>query len=124
MTLTDSPIIEQLEILAAAFPWEPVSLHITRFPDGLCSFMAVMEGKAEMGLQWECASGETPAEAVQSAIERFQRGRDPETMRNAAVREMEEKIRLLKAVVIGLPPYRPGTYIEDRKTEIAQAIDV
>lgn len=125
MTLTDSPIVEQLELLAAAFPWEAVALWIKRSPEGRCEFTAVLEGKQSQGMEWRCATGNTPAEAVSRIIQECSGRRDPEILKQAAIRELEEKLSKLRALVISLPPYKPGCYIEDRKAEDeAKTIDV
>lgn len=100
-------IIEQLERLAAAFPWDPVELDLKRTPEGEYRFVAYLSENEKFGFPSIYASGESPEDAVSQTI-RAGKDRDPEIARRKKITDLQEKIEKLQALVIGLPPYRPG----------------
>ena len=119
--LTDQSIIEALETLAAAFPWDKCDIWISREPEGQVTFTGYVPANQELRAESVFGHGANPAEAVSHAIKTASPARrDPEIMRQQTIREMEEKLEQLKGVVIGLPPYRPGYYL----AAPAQAVDV
>ncbi len=101
-------ILESLETVAAAFPWDTVQIEVARKPEGEYRFVVWLTGNDKLGLPYECASGNTPEEAAAYAIQRYQGTRDPEAKRNAKIAELREQIAKLEAVVLGIPPYRPN----------------
>lgn len=109
--MNDKQILEALETLAAAFPWDGVGLSIDRKPAGEVDFWAKIDADYKRGAEMEMATGATPMEAVNILIHRHAGKRDPEIMREKKLRELREQIEKLEAVIIGPPPYRPGTQI-------------
>lgn len=107
MRLTDIDIIVQIERLAEACPWDKTQLWVTRTPEGEFGFTCYLENNDKYGFKSVFSSGKTPAEAVDDCIK--QAGdRNPEASRLRAIRELQEKIDKLNAVIIGFPPYRPN----------------
>lgn len=107
MNITNLDIISELERLAEACPWDEVDLWARRAPAGEYRFTAYVAENEKFGFKNTFGHGDTPAEAVTDLI-RQTGARSPEIARNKAVAELREKIAQLEAVVIGLPPYRPG----------------
>jgi hypothetical protein len=110
-------IIEQIERLAEAFPWDTVSLWLHRRPAGDYSFTAHLESNDKYGLQSEFESGATPGEVASAMIQRLP-NRNPEAAREKVIAELKAKIEKLQGVVIGLPPYRPGRELSNGERTI------
>lgn len=111
--LTDSMVLEALETMAAQFPWDTVRISIERKPEGDCEFTVGVNENKKLGFDYECGWGSNPQSAVQHLIERSGE-RDPEKARNRKIAELEDQIRKLNAVIIGMPPYRPGTRLAEK----------
>lgn len=107
MQLTNLNLLEQVELLAAACPWDQVSIEVKRTPEGVYSFFGWLPANEKLGFECVGASGETPEDVVKSLIMQTG-GRDPELARKRAIEELEKKIAAFRAVIIGPPPYRPG----------------
>lgn len=107
MTITNLDIIGQLERLAEACPWDQVDLWAQREPEGKYSFVAYIGSNEKFGFECTSGRGPTPEEAVDAALKNTG-ARDPEIMRCKKIQQLREQIEKLQAVVIGLPPYRPG----------------
>lgn len=104
-------ILEALEQLGAAFPWQTVSIWTHRAPNGEYRFTAHIAEEDKLGLPDRWGHGKTPAEAcreIEEHDERFPKPRDPLKAREIKIAELSEKIAQMQAVVIGLPPYRPN----------------
>lgn len=100
-------IIEALEVLAAAMPWDTVELDVTRKPEGELSFAAWLHKNDKFGFPMECGFGNSPAKAANEIMAKAGE-RDPEKARARKIAELQEQIAKLQAVTIGLPPYKPG----------------
>lgn len=108
--MKDKRVIEQLEILAAAYPWDEVAIKFERTPEGNLTVWVSLSSRYDLGISSAYEDGETPEEAVKKMIERNPpEERDPAVCRNKKVAELQTQIKKLQLVVIGLPPYRPGT---------------
>ena len=115
---TESSILNALEALAASFPWDTVDLWIRRQPEGEIGFTAYVSDNSKLGFKCIFGHGRTPMEAVNSALnEPEARNREPEMQRSRAIRELEQKLEQLKALEIGLPPYRPGYHLAEGPSE-------
>ena len=112
-------IIGEVERLAEACPWDGVAIWVERTPEGKYSFTGYVHENNKFGFKAVFSSGETPRDAVDQAIERTG-DRDPDTARTRAIAEMQDKIRKLQTVVIGLPPYRPGRELANGEPAIRQ----
>lgn len=108
MTDTNMQILEALETLAEAFPWDKVELQINREPDGKLSFAAWLAGNDKFGFEYALATGDRVADAVARLIEDQADKRDPDLQRKKKIAELQDQIAKLQAVVIGLPPYKPN----------------
>jgi hypothetical protein len=107
MKITDIDLIAQLERFAEACPWDTVELWISRAPAGDYAFTGYLRDSEKFGFKCIFGNGNTPSDAVDNCIK--QAGdRHPEAARRKALDELRDKIAKLEAVVIGLPPYRPG----------------
>lgn len=100
-------ILETLESLGAALPWETVDLWIGREPEGHLSFTTHV-GETDFGAPYAFGHGETPEQAAQDLLAKVGDSRDPEKARAKKVRELQEQIEKLQSVVLGMPPYRPN----------------
>ncbi len=107
MKLTHENIIGELERLAEALPWEEVMIWVARKPEGEINFTAYTYGNSKMGLNATSSNSKTLADAVDELVALGAK-RDPEIARQAKIRELQEQINQLQAVVIGMPPYVPG----------------
>jgi hypothetical protein len=125
MKLTDQSLIAELERLAEACPWDSVDLWITREPEGRYGFTAYIRDNPKLGMPSMFGYGHTPAEAVDGAL-RSCKTRDPEIARRKKIEELRLHIEQLQAVVIGLPPYRPGRQLGNGEPciEVPQTVDV
>lgn len=112
MTITNLDIVGQLERLAQACPWDTVDLWISREPEGKTNFTAHVKENATFGFPYIFGHDQTPEEAVTRAVKQTG-NRDPEISRKQAIAELQSKIEKLQAVVIGLPPYRPGRILSN-----------
>jgi hypothetical protein len=108
-------ILEQLERLAAGFPWDGVELWVKRKPEGTYHFTSYVKENPKFGSPALWGSGKTPEGAVDDALRRAT-GRDPEEMRQKAIKELQDKIAKLQAVEIGPPPYVPNRELALRNT--------
>lgn len=121
--VSEQGIIEGLETVAAAFPWESVEIWIRREPNGDCSFVVYLNGNKEIGLDATSFSRRTVAEAVEEAL-RDKDKRDPEIARLQKIRALKEQAQRLESVVLGLPPYRPGCWLTEGTVQDAPPIEV
>lgn len=122
---TESSILNALEALAASFPWDTVDIWIRREPKGEIAFTAYVEANIKLGFKCIFGHGRTAMDAVNAALnEPEARNREPEMQRAKAIRELEQKIEQLKAVEIGLPPYRPGYHLAEGPSETPTTTDV
>lgn len=117
MTINNIDIIEQIERLAEAFPWDTVSLWLHRSPAGDYSFTVHLAGNDKYGLQSEFQIGATPEEVTSALIKR-QPNRTPEDARKKKIVELKEKIEKLQSVIIGRPPYCPGRSLSNGERTI------
>ena len=121
MKIDNLAIIEQLERLGAAFPWDAVDIWVKREPEGRYDFTAYVRDNPKFALPSIFGSGSNPKEAVDDSIRQW-KDRDPDIMRRKKIRELEEQIKRLQEVVIGLPPYRPGRELSN--IEAPATVDV
>lgn len=105
---TNLEILEALETLAAAFPWDTVEIQVDRAPAGTMCFSAWLRTNSQFGFSCELACGDSPGEAVARLIKTQSGKRDPDKQRKKKIAELREEIEKLQAVVIGLPPYKPN----------------
>lgn len=105
---TNLKILEALETLAAAFPWEPVEIDIVRSPEGKLLYRAWLNNVEQFGFPCRITHGDTVEGVVAEMIQYAKDNRDPEEMRKRKIAELKEQIAKLEAVLIGLPPYRPN----------------
>lgn len=117
MNLTNLDIIGELERLAEACPWDEVDLWARRAPAGEYRFTAYVPDNEKFGFKSAFGNGDTPAAAVSDLIKKTG-ARSPEISREKAIAELREKIARLEAVVIGLPPYRPGRILSNGEAEV------
>lgn len=106
-SIDNNDITGAVERLAAAFPWDKVELDIHREPQGNYYFVAWVPQNEKFGFPSIIGTDNSLTAAVDKAIAQVG-GRDPEIARQNKIRELQEAIVKLQAVVIGLPPYRPG----------------
>lgn len=125
MNLTNLDIIGQLERLAEACPWDQAEIWICRTPEGRYEFTAHIPENPKFGFPYLFCTKETPREAVDEAIKQTG-SRDPELMRKRKIEELRQQIEKLQAVVIGLPPYRPGRELGNGEPtiKIQETVDV
>ena len=117
--ITNLDIIGELERLGAACPWDGVDIWTKREPEGVYDFTAYVRQNDKFGFPSIFGTGATPKEAVDDAI--LQTGnRDPEISRRRILAELRAKIEKLQAVVVGLPPYRPGRELSNGEPAIRQ----
>lgn len=107
MKLTNLDLIEQIERLAEACPWDTVSLWIYRTPEGDYIFTSHLDQQEKFGFPSLFSSGRTPKEAADALLKETG-NRTPELARERAIAELKAKIEKLQAVVIGIPPYCPN----------------
>lgn len=99
-------IFAQLERLAAACPWDEVDIWLCREPEGKISYTCHVHGNPKFGFDAEFASAATPQEAVDKILKDIEASpREPGLARDSKIAELQEQIRKLQAVEIGLPPY-------------------
>lgn len=108
--MKDSQIIEALERLGAAFPWDNVEITIRRQPEGKACFVAYVHADYDRGTESVIGTGATLAEALSDAIKDAP-GHDPELIRTKALKKLREQIAKLEALDLRYPPYRPGTQL-------------
>ena len=106
--ITNMDIIEQVERLAAACPWDTAELWICRKPEGRYTFTAHLQQNDKFGFPCIFKTTDEPSSSVNLAIERAKE-RDPDKARTAKIAELKAQIEKLQSVVIGMPPYRPGS---------------
>jgi hypothetical protein len=125
MKIKSDDIIAQVERLAEACPWDDVDLWTRRTPEGKYDFTAYVRDNPTYGLKSVFGNGKSPNEAVTDAIKQTA-NRDPEISRRLAIAELQSKIEKLQAVVIGLPPYRPGRILGNGQAsiEVPSTVDV
>ena len=112
MQIANLDIIGQLERLAEACPWDTVSLWAHRAPEGAYSFTCHVEPQPKYGLPSLFGHGFTPEEAASDLLKQTA-ARTPELARERAIKELQEQIDKLRAVIIGPPPYRPGRILSN-----------
>lgn len=105
-------IMQTLESLGAALPWDTVDLWIGREPEGRVSFTAHV-GENNFGCSWAFGHGDTPEQAAQDLLAQVKDSRDPEKARAKKVKELQEQIDKLQSVVLGMPPYRPNRELDE-----------
>lgn len=115
--LTDSDIVGALEAFGAMFPWDTVDIWISREPSGAVSFTAHLPSNNDFGAGYVFGHGKTAMEAVENC-KKDAGIREPEAAREAKVRELQAQIAKLNSVVIGPPPYKPGTYLTNGATTV------
>lgn len=108
MHTNDMQILETLETVAAAFPWDTIEIQIDREPEGKCHFSFWLKANAKYGFNYEVATGDTVQEAAARLIEQQAGKRDPDRQRKEKIAELRKQIQQLQAVIVGLPPYRPN----------------
>lgn len=108
MTDTNMQILQALETLAEAFPWDTCQIEISRKPQGDLSFRAWILSNEKLGFGCELAIGDRVADAVARLIEEQAGKRDPDLNRKRKIAELQMKIEQLQSVVIGIPPYKPN----------------
>ena len=125
MKITSIDIIGQLERMAEALPWDAVDLWIKRKPDGKVEFTAYVRENEKFGFPSQWGAGETPSAAVDQIIERCV-CRDPEIARANKVAELKAQIEKLQAVVIGMPPWKPGRTLSNGEAaiEVKETVNV
>lgn len=107
MNTNNLQILEALETLAQAFPWDTVQIEINRLPEAKYRYTAWLCPN-NFGGNFECASGDSVGDAVALLIERQAGKRDPDRARQEKLAGLRAQIAKLEAVVIGLPPYKPN----------------
>ena len=125
MKITNMDIIEQVERLAAACPWDKVELLVCRQPEGDYRFTAHVNKNEKFGFDYIFCSEATASGAVDRAIKEAE-GRNPEQARKKKIADLKETIERLQSVVIGLPPYRPGSELTNGEASITvrETVDV
>lgn len=108
--LTDSDIVGALENLAARYPWDECDIWVDRKPEGQCRFTARLHENDAMGWPSAYGNGDSPMDAVND-LAKDAGLREPEAMRDRKIAQLEEQLRKLRALVVGIPPYKPGTYL-------------
>lgn len=108
--MQDSKILAALERFGAMFPWDKVQIWIGREPGGRIEFTAYLSSDADRGLGSAFGYGATIEEAIQKC-KADAGNRDPEQSCQNKIRELEEKLRKLRAANFGDPPYRPGYHL-------------
>ena len=103
----DNQILAALERLAASFPWDEVSIWLTRKPDGRVRFTTHLPSDYSTERESVFGSGETLAEACADLL-KSAGPRDPDDLRKRKLEELRQKIAKLEAAQFGLPPYKPG----------------
>ena len=127
--MSNLEILENLERLAQAFPWDEVEIVLHRKPEGTYRFSVYMptrDGVDDSLFE----SGDVLTAVVQRALARKQE-RDPEIMRRKAIAKLQEKLSKLQTAVFGLPPYVPNRELCERNPDLqhftpvrAESIDV
>ena len=121
MKIDNLAIIEQLERLGAAFPWDAVDMWIQREPAGKYSFTSYVRDNPKFGFDSVFGHGDSPQAAVDEIIN-LAKQRDPEISRNMAIRKLQDKIAKLESVIVGLPPYKPNR--ELARVNVPSTVDV
>lgn len=110
--MKDRTILAALERLGAAFPWDKVSIHIDRNPDGEFKWWVVIHDNPTFGFRFECNASNHVHNDIEAlvayAILHWSDGRDPEKARDNKIKELKEQVDKLQSVVLGLPPFRPN----------------
>lgn len=112
-------ILENLERLAAACPWDVVRITLERKPCGEMQVTAAVNRNDDLGLEFDCAWGEDAETAVNKLITITEGKRDPTKTRERKILELKAQIEKLQAVVIGMPPYVPNRELAERVTQNA-----
>ena len=117
-------LLEALESLAAACPWDEVDIWVTRRPECQYKFTAYIRENEKLCFRSVFGSGATPMEAVQQCLSSAGT-RDPELARKQKIAELQQQIAKLQGVVIGLPPYRPNRELAAvNPIKVPQTVDV
>lgn len=118
-------ILEALEVLAAAMPWDTVNIWIERRPEGKISYAAIVQDNPKFGLQFDSAHGDTPIAAVERLIKDNDGKRNPEVAREKKLVELKRQIEQLQEVVIGMPPYVPNRELAERAESLrSRTVDI
>lgn len=112
--MNNNNIMEQLERLAAAFPWDKVDIWVCREPQGAIEFKGIVHDNRMFGFDFVSATGSTPEESVDKVIAHNENRRNPESARESKIEELQEQIKRLLSVEIGLPPYVPNRELAQR----------
>ena len=126
MQINNLNIIEQLERMAEACPWQRVEIWTKRYPDGAYDFTSYADAESNYGIPAIWGHGATPEEAANDLIKGATTN-TPEMARAKKIKELQEQIAALQSVVIGLPPYRPGRELangEERTINAQPTINV
>lgn len=105
---TNTTILEQLERLGAAFPWDRVQITVERAPEGELKFSAYIPSNDKFAWPSHFSFSNPTLEAAVDTAIATSPPRDPAKTRDAKIKELEETIVKLRAVDIGLPPYVPN----------------
>lgn len=110
-------ILEALELLGAAFPWEPVEIDIERRPEGKYMFNVWLKGGGSLGLSYALSTGEDPVKVALGVIEREKDRRDPAIKRKERAAQLRRELAELESV-LGMPPYRPNRELAERVRDL------
>jgi hypothetical protein len=105
--MNDHHLFAELERLAAAFPWQSVDIWLRREPAGEVKYTAYIHANEAVGIRSDSSTADTPQAAVDRIISDNQHN-SPEEARTKKIAELQEQIRKLQSVEIGLPPYIPN----------------
>jgi hypothetical protein len=105
MQTTDQTIYQALETLAAAFPWDRVSVWVDRQPEGIYSFTVYIAENQKTGGKSIFSSETDLQKAVEETIKQSD-SHDPEVTRKKRIQELEMELLKLKTRMFSLPPYR------------------
>lgn len=105
--MNDTQLFAELERFAARYPWQKTSIWVQRTPEGGLSYVAYLDGNAEMGMAGNSCTKPTVTEAIDQLM-RETPPQDPEARRLAKIRELELQVAKLRMVQVGLPPYVPS----------------
>lgn len=102
-------ILVGLEKLAAAFPWDSVSIEVHRKPEGKLRFVVYIPDNRDCGILGSVyISGDKLPEAIDRAIAENSAIRDPRVSRDRAIEELKQQIAKMEAANFEFPPYVPN----------------
>jgi hypothetical protein len=125
MKITSIDIISEIERLAEALPWDQVDIWTRRTPEGEYRFVAYVHDNAKFGFSSESSSELSPKDAVDSVLKDCA-NRDPEIARKKKIAELKAQIEKLQAVLIGMPPWKPGRTLSNGEAaiEVKETVNV